>query len=765
VDTAYTYVNNTTVQLATAPGAGVRVEVRRVTPATSPLVDFADGSTLVAADLDTANLQHLYLEQELDDYSKQTISIDPATGLLTASGQRITNVGTPVNDADAVTKDYVDSRYGELGVPGLTRWRKIATAGQTVFSGLGTDGGTLAYSASRESVFINGAFQQRGVDYTADNGTSITVTPALLVGDVVEVHCVNNVAGGITDQASGLYFTQSGTGAAVRTVDSKLKESVSVKDFGAVGNGVTDDTAAIQAAVTAIAATGGTIYFPVGTYKITDVITVNTGVYTTGILLKGAGNKSIISQTGAAKDAIKFSSTQVLNNSGLEDLGIVCSATAGNCITIGFGCTNCRFINLVLTALNTAKSCIYGDFTTVGDGVYDTKFSGGIYYLNASGAAANGVKLVSAGTTINENIFENLRVYQSGTQPFFSITTTGLAQYLVNNRFNNINFEICAGGGIYLTNARGNTLSNLSFWDCPTYNGHLIEFGSNSGYESIANTLINIQRHGDALASGKRDIKLTAGQDIVMINCWNQTTDNPSYDFNSKRVTVIGRMAANVLNATNSIFLLPDGVIFRDSSTTNAYVDTLHLGALNYATSASLTYAASYCQLLPTPNSSGVILGAKTAGGVDRKLVWSNGALYPLNDNTVSCGAAGVRWTEVYAATATINTSDARSKQQDRPLSDAEKAVAVKAKALLKVFKFNDAVKKKGNAARIHFGVYAQELAEAFTSEGLDANHYAVFCYDEWQAEYDDDGNLIRKEGNAYGVRYEELLAFIISAL
>ena len=59
VDTAYTYVNNTTVQLATAPGAGVRVEVRRVTPATSPLVDFADGSTLVAADLDTSNLQHL----------------------------------------------------------------------------------------------------------------------------------------------------------------------------------------------------------------------------------------------------------------------------------------------------------------------------------------------------------------------------------------------------------------------------------------------------------------------------------------------------------------------------------------------------------------------------------------------------------------------------------------------------------------------------------------------------------------------------------
>jgi len=125
----------------------------------------------------------------------------------------------------------------------------------------------------------------------------------------------------------------------------------------------------------------------------------------------------------------------------------------------------------------------------------------------------------------------------------------------------------------------------------------------------------------------------------------------------------------------------------------------------------------------------------------------------PAVDNAYVLGAPGNRWTTVYATTGTINTSDARQKQQDRPLSEAERAVAVKVKGLIKTFKFNEAVEKKGNAARIHVGVYAQELSDAFASEGLDATQYGMFCYDELE------GTTV------YGVRYEELLAFVISVL
>ena len=68
----------------------------------------------------------------------------------------------------------------------------------------------------------------------------------------------------------------SGTGATVRNVDDKLDELITVKDFGATGDGTTDDTTAIQAAVnqlnTLATTAPATLVFPAGQYKITAPI-------------------------------------------------------------------------------------------------------------------------------------------------------------------------------------------------------------------------------------------------------------------------------------------------------------------------------------------------------------------------------------------------------------------------------------------------------------------------------------------------------------
>jgi hypothetical protein len=87
-------------------------------------------------------------------------------------------------------------------------------------------------------------------------------------------------------------FQQTGTGAVNRPINQKLSEIVSVKDFGATGDGTTDDTAAIQACINAT--TLGTIYFPQGTYKITSSLTLAGGAQN----LQGEGQRTIINLSG-----------------------------------------------------------------------------------------------------------------------------------------------------------------------------------------------------------------------------------------------------------------------------------------------------------------------------------------------------------------------------------------------------------------------------------------------------------------------------------
>lgn len=69
-------------------------------------------------------------------------------------------------------------------------------------------------------------------------------------------------------------FKQDGTGAVLRTVEDKIKEFISVKDFGAVGDGSTDDTAAIQAAVDNTQPRDKLVFPPCDQYKLLDTITI-----------------------------------------------------------------------------------------------------------------------------------------------------------------------------------------------------------------------------------------------------------------------------------------------------------------------------------------------------------------------------------------------------------------------------------------------------------------------------------------------------------
>jgi cytoskeletal protein CcmA (bactofilin family) len=142
----------------------------------------------------------------------------------------------------------------------------------------------------------------------------------------------------------------------------------------------------------------------------------------------------------------------------------------------------------------------------------------------------------------------------------------------------------------------------------------------------------------------------------------------------------------------------------------------------------------------------------------DYILPW-NPSTNSTRDNAIDIGNIAYRFDDIYATNGTIQTSDRNEKQDIAELSDAEQRVAVAAKGLLRKFRWKDAVAEKGDEARTHFGIIAQDLQAAFTAEGLDAGNYAMFIHTTWTDEETGE------EKSRMGVRYSELLAFIIAAI
>ena len=165
--------------------------------------------------------------------------------------------------------------------------QQTATQGQTVFTLT-----TLNYQPATNNllVFVNGSKQISGTNYVETSSTVITFVDGLNVGDVVDF-CTATPINTSVITAAQVSYNQGDAGAVTTTVEAKLQEVISVKDFGAIGDGTTDDTAAFQYAL----AVGGTIYIPTGTYKITSALNIPSAV--SGIYGDGCDSSVIEAQS------------------------------------------------------------------------------------------------------------------------------------------------------------------------------------------------------------------------------------------------------------------------------------------------------------------------------------------------------------------------------------------------------------------------------------------------------------------------------------
>ena len=260
---------------------------------------------------------------------------------------------------------------------------QTATASQTVFTLV-----TTAYQPGTNSlsVFVDGVNQYDGSSYAyvETNSTTVTFTAGLHVGALVKFTTVQTQSAGATD-ASQVSYTPAGTGAVATTVQAKLRESVSVLDFGAIGNGTANDTNAFNNAI----ATGKQVYVPTGTYLVNAIIPNRTVIY-------GDGNTvSIIKPFNTAIAALTYTYIDGAwtYHSEIRNLGFAGTSKVGVGFTFGTTvpanyttnmeyCRNVKFFGCDFEGLEKGVQFPFGN---IGSEFYSCGFSAnkyGVYTIN-----------------------------------------------------------------------------------------------------------------------------------------------------------------------------------------------------------------------------------------------------------------------------------------------------------------------------------------------------------------------------------------------
>lgn len=648
-------------------------------------------------------------------------------------------------------------------------------------------------------------------------------------------------------------FIQAGAGAVSRTVQSKLRDCVSVADFGAVGDGITDDTAALLAAIAYGKLTNKRINLVDGCTYITSAPlyldssgalgcskgrgatirkttnTVGTGSNTVGgtpisyavdaiIIVRFPDNDFAynVDIDGVNIDALsatnaygiyapRISQSRIRNGymSGVrtgfysanawlttvENMNISCGDPASTgtvpagsvAYNIQTGTSvamrNCwarvcetgfRTNNLSYSAM-TASVCEYFTLTAY-------EFTGSNIDLAGCGAES------SVGTGASLFKLSNSRVVVDAMQTFalanmaYFFWLTGSEAQINMPRI--ANDTAGAGTSFYLRSSSSLYLDGRQY---PTNTAAVYDYDSGSQIVTRDRDNGVVHRFWDTAVNannwGTPAGKVSWGITAPRATLYSTTTPKLSLEGTSFGTSIFSLIGNNTgtgnpgeiaLGKTRSSTVGGAGLVVDG--------DTLGTVSFHGGDGSVMTASASISGLADGAAAAGNVparlsfFTRPSAGSLTERLrIKADGTVRPGADNTQTLGDGSFRWSTVYAGTGAINTSDEREKQQIHDV-DAAALRAVR-RIQFKQFKFNDAVESKGEGARWHFGVIAQQVKEAFEAEGLDAFAYGLLCYDKWEATpeiVDEEGVVIqvtRPAGNRYGVRYDELLALKLAAL
>ena len=381
--------------------------------------------------------------------------------------------------------------------------------------------------------------------------------------------------------AANVGYTPAGTGAVATTVQAKLRQTVSVRDFGAVGDNSTDDTVAIQKALDS----GSIIYFPAGNYLVSDSLKFNanqsiygdgwtkTTIYTTTavttalLIAKTTGIRadiediSIVNQGGTAAISVADATKGMLGNSNrVKFIGNPCVIGTGNGINPVMSFTNCD-----LTPYTTSYECIH---LTGANNYNNFTVANCTFHCNNSSAFAIDINCTSGLSTAFTN-----------------------GAYIQNNLF-----EEASGGAIKLGSPQIANIFANDFDDLFSQTNPLIYIYTSSG-SSYAPTQVNISNNNANIGYGT--VSLTTALNSVVSGNRFGTVDFT----NSSNITVFNNnFSCQYTNYNNTINFF--------GSNTSINVPKLALGTTVNQVS---NFTSSFCIGADLSATNGLMLAMNTA--------------------------------------------------------------------------------------------------------------------------------------------------------
>jgi len=507
-----------------------------------------------------------------------------------------------------------------------------ATAGQTVFNL------SISYSPGTNSlsVFVDGVNQYGpGAQYAYVETDSDTVTfvSGLHVGAVVKFATTQQQGAGAVN-ASQVTYNPTGTGAVATNVQAKLRQTVSVMDFGAVGDGATDDTAAIQAALNA----SSSVYIPAGTYKTTAALTI-TG---NSKFVYGDGANSVIKPYGAINAIQVGDGVGTVNLGGISNILIQAGTTT---VLRGIYMQNAREFDLSgitifgiddsnRSFVNQAIFCTY---------CWRCNFTS-IYGLYITGDAIVMGGNVVVGTECNAMTLTGCKVNR--------VTGYAYTGYGAGYTLSGCSAEACTAGGALFRFAEGLQISGGYYETCGAANlGHAIKIGQSQQGGAISGVYI--------AAPGQTNYRAIELTDIngLVVNGLNFTglTGAGSYGiYTGSSVTNVVALANISASGTGNLYggtSYPDSFKF-DGANLN-YGASIGLGAtISKFISATSALTPSVIPAVPgyvdaTIAVTGAAIGdTVTVGGPVTALLTTTA--YVAAPNQVN-----IRWLQLSAAAAT----------------------------------------------------------------------------------------------------------------